>query len=401
MSARDLLLFLVGHRGAIQRVARHRSSLWVGAAFVLGAALAREYDQEDLLREPWYLLLPFVASTAAAWLLYWKFCRSFRVVPHDPRDPSPLRFRHFLATFWFTAPLAWIYAIPFERFLTETDAAVANLLTLALVATWRVVLIGQVLSVLFRARPAQVLVFVLLFGNAVLFLAFLFSPYPIVEIMSGTARQGADHLLYRVTQTMRFYTFVAFLPILTLYVFVMRHREPVLRPSVPPETSRLSIGLKTTIALPILALSAALPRTQPPVALRHAVESHFDAGRPERAIALLLEHERGDLPRFWSPPLPARDLDSIRAIANAIAPLPDEHWLFRAYAHRTCIERLSTLKRRHLDELVVEDPSIREFVRRSLALLPQFEDIDPDDHEWALFWSGGRPSPWPDPRAAR
>lgn len=396
MSARDLLLFLLGHRGAIQRVARHRDSLWVGAAFVLGAGLAREYDQEDLLREPWYLLLPFVASTVTAWLLYWKFCRSFRVIPGDPPVPNPLRFRHFLATFWFTAPLAYIYAIPFERFFTETDATIANLLTLALVATWRVVLIGQVLSVLFPVRPTQVLVFVLLFGNAVLFLAFLFSPYPIVEIMSGTVRQGADQLLYRVTQTMRFYTFVAFLPILTLYVFVMRHREPVLRPSVPPDTSRLSIGLKTAVALPILILSAALPWTQSPVALRHAVESHFDAGRPERALTLLLEHDRGDLPRFWSPPLPVRDAAAIRAIANATSPLPDEHWLFRAYAHRTCVERLSNVKRKYLDEWATEDPAIREFVRRSLTLLPQFEDIDPEDHDWLLFWHGRGPSPWPE-----
>ena len=36
-------------------------------------------------------------------------------------------FRSFLNLYWMTAPLAWLYAIPFERFLSPADATTANL----------------------------------------------------------------------------------------------------------------------------------------------------------------------------------------------------------------------------------------------------------------------------------
>ena len=51
-----------------------------------------------------------------------------------------------------TAPLAWLYAIPYERFLSPVGATRANLWTLGLVAAWRVLLIIRVLVVLLSYR---------------------------------------------------------------------------------------------------------------------------------------------------------------------------------------------------------------------------------------------------------
>ena len=52
-----------------------------------------------------------------------------------------------------TAPLAWIYAIPVERFLGAYEATQANLWMLGIVSVWRIVLMIRVVSVLFGARP--------------------------------------------------------------------------------------------------------------------------------------------------------------------------------------------------------------------------------------------------------
>ena len=67
---RTLLLFLIGNRQAILDIAANRQALWIGALFVLSAAFARDYDGEDLLHEPWHLLIPFAASLVASFLLF-------------------------------------------------------------------------------------------------------------------------------------------------------------------------------------------------------------------------------------------------------------------------------------------------------------------------------------------
>ena len=53
----------------------------------------------------------------------------------------------FLGLFWMTAPLAWAYAVPYERLLSPWQATAFNLATLALVALWRVVLMVRVVKV--------------------------------------------------------------------------------------------------------------------------------------------------------------------------------------------------------------------------------------------------------------
>ena len=70
MEIRTLLRYLIGDREAILTIARSRHALWIGFLFVLSAAFARDYDGEDLLHEPWHLLLPLVASLGSSLVLF-------------------------------------------------------------------------------------------------------------------------------------------------------------------------------------------------------------------------------------------------------------------------------------------------------------------------------------------
>ncbi len=62
MSIITILRFLVGDRDAILNIASSRGAIWIGLLLVLSAGFPREYDGEDLLHEPWHLLLPLGAS---------------------------------------------------------------------------------------------------------------------------------------------------------------------------------------------------------------------------------------------------------------------------------------------------------------------------------------------------
>ncbi len=105
----------------------------VGALLVVSAAMARNSDRASLIDEPWRLLGPFAASLAISGALFltiyglarWKGMAS----PGIGRA-----YFSFLALYWMTAPLAWLYAIPYERFLSPLGATKANVWTLALVS---------------------------------------------------------------------------------------------------------------------------------------------------------------------------------------------------------------------------------------------------------------------------
>src|SRR5262245_12129451 len=117
-SSRDrwpiLLGFLVGRRASILAIARDPRLVCVGLLLVLSAGLAREYDGEDLTTQPWHALVPVAVSlpmSLALWALLYASGRR--------RAGPALRFwRYFLAfltLYWMTAPLAWLYGIPYER----------------------------------------------------------------------------------------------------------------------------------------------------------------------------------------------------------------------------------------------------------------------------------------------
>lgn len=144
------LLFLLGHRGSILTIAS-RSGAWaVGIVLVLLTAIARNYDQTWIGEDPvkWTVgNLGF--SLVSGSFLFLVLCASLPLGRTDPPGPSFGRtWGQFLGLFWATAPIAWLYALPVERFLDSLAAAQANVTLLAVVSLWRVLLMARVIQVL-------------------------------------------------------------------------------------------------------------------------------------------------------------------------------------------------------------------------------------------------------------
>lgn len=188
MNARDCLWLLFGSRAAILRAARCRQALWLALLFVFVAGLAREYDQEDLSRRPWMLLVAPAASLVVASVM---FLVVFRFGARPGQQMRGADWRRFTTLFWLTGPLAWIYAVPYERMLEGPDAIMANLWSLGLVATWRVLLMVRMVSVVHGTSARLACLPVLLVADAVALLALFLLPFPIIVVMGGTGGEDA------------------------------------------------------------------------------------------------------------------------------------------------------------------------------------------------------------------
>ncbi len=143
MTLDDLGHFYLGNADAIRQLAADPWTLAIGALLVLSAGLARHYDSHDLRQQWWRLLVPFAASTLAATGL-------FLVLLPITRGGSATFSMGLglLGLFWLTAPLAWLYGLPFERLWPPQQAARNRRWALAIVAAGRVTLMTRCVGVL-------------------------------------------------------------------------------------------------------------------------------------------------------------------------------------------------------------------------------------------------------------
>ena len=169
---------------------------------MLAAGFAREYDGEDLLREPWHLLIPLAASLASSAVLY-VIVRGI-AARRGASDPPALRgYIDFLGLYWMTAPLALLYAIPFERLLSAPDAVRANLYLLGLVAAWRVLLMTRVVSVIYNASFVAALFIVMFFADTLAAFILVATPLPIVSVMGGIRLSESESVLHHIVWNLR------------------------------------------------------------------------------------------------------------------------------------------------------------------------------------------------------
>jgi hypothetical protein len=303
MSITTLLRYWIGDRQAILAIASNRQALWIGALFVLSAGFAREYDGEDLLSEPWHLLLPLGASLLSSLVLF--TITYGKILFVDPNRPSFLAaYRSFLTLFWMTAPLAWLYAIPYERFLSPAQALEANLWTLGLVALWRVVLMVRVVSVLMGYRVDQAFFLVLLFADVVAVLAILLIPRPVVSLMGGVRLTDSDRLILKLTFSVLFFGCLSLPVWLIGAVTELVMSKPAWQLS-PPLNNQTVVPAGTVWVLALVSLAVwapILPRTQAEQRLRTQVESDFRNGRISEGLARMTNHSPSDFPPHWEPP---------------------------------------------------------------------------------------------------
>lgn len=310
MRVTTLLKYLLGNKHAICEIASTRQGLLLGLLFVLSAGFAREYDGEDLLHEPWHLFIPLGASLLSSFLLYsliWfvAFCRR-------AKNAFWSGYRVFLTLFWMTAPLAWLYAVPVERFLSAADSVRANLWFLGIVSVWRVALITRVVSVLYRCKPQAALFVVMLFADALVLQVLVLTPLPILSIMGGIRLTEAEEVLLSTAFLIRVSGFLS-LPIWivgAICVAAVGSRGAGAWSAVQedsqlieaPRKRNVGPGLWAVGGIALLAWITILPFTQREQRNRRFVETALTRGEVAAALTYMSQRLPTDFPPHWDPP---------------------------------------------------------------------------------------------------
>lgn len=371
MRASTLPLYLIGNRRAILDVATSPWSVLIGVLFVISAGLAREYDGEYLLLEPWHALRPLGASLASATLLF-IIVHLAAIIRGDSaganeRPPLHRAFVSWMGLFWMTAPMAWLYAIPYERWMSPEVAISCNLWTLAFVAAWRVVLMTRVVAVVYGVNPVPAFFLVMLFADAVVIAVMGLAPLPVIDIMGGVRGPAREALLASVAFN------VSVLAILSSPVWIIgalislvgfRPMWPVVTHPKPAH----SRGLLIVAGVSIVAFVPLLVWAQPEQALRHRVESLLLSGRIAEGLAVMSSHPQEDFPPDYNPPprLGYREtrppMDAVRAAMREQWPAD---WVAELYLYKT---------RREIGKRYFTDPNEDYFA-------DTFHDIE---SQWAL-----------------
>ena len=319
MTLSTLVRFFFFQRNAIKTIADCRGALPLGVLFVFGAALAREYDRSDLLAEPIHLFLPLLASLASSlllWGLLWLICDAKRLTPAVPS------YAEFLRCFWMTAPLAWLYAVPVERFLTEGNAVEANFWLLGIVATWRVVVITRVIQVLWSVPVWIAASIVLTYSDAVIIAANLLIPMPIFDIMSGNRLAPAESRLVGARILIGIGSFLSAPILLPMFVSALWTAWPPQERGV--DQARKVNSPVWAMAILFLVLGGWLLTFGQPAQQRATqMTAHLAAGRFRDALDFQSRHALADFPPHWNPPpYPSYRNEEILPLARLVATIP-------------------------------------------------------------------------------
>lgn len=304
MKASTLPLYLIGSRRAILDIASSRWSLLIGAIFVLSAGFAREYDGEDLLGEPWHALRPLAASLVSGTVLFLLVHCASLLRRHSGEGEPPESGRaygSFLALFWMTAPMAWLYAIPYERMMDPVEAIKANLWTLGVVAAWRVLLMVRVVHVLYGIGYIASFFLVMLFANFVAFLAILIAPTPVIDVMGGIRHSEREALISSITTSILVLTVLSapvwILGSLISLIFMKPRWANIEKPEQERPGGLLAVALASVVAFVPLLVWA-----QPEQRNRAAAERLLNFGQEAEGLAFMSEREARDFPPQWDPP---------------------------------------------------------------------------------------------------
>lgn len=298
MNIRTILGFVTGNASAIREAACNRASLWTGVVLVLLTGIARNYDQNFVLESPLWLIGPLAFSLFSGSFLYAILIRGFarRHMPEESQNES--RWATFMALFWLTAPVAWLYAIPVEHFLNSYQAAQANIALLAIVSVWRVLLMSRVISVLleipFRRAMGWVLVGAALEVIVVVFLGLFFGggfSRRILAGMSGMRNAPEENLLSSVLGFVWTWSWAVL--ILTAIVLAAKRFQGEARPLPKLAPGRLPWILLGSLTVVWIAIAIGPQREQ-----QHFVthETLVSKSAYAEALAYLERYQQSDFP---------------------------------------------------------------------------------------------------------
>ena len=189
---------------------------WLGPALVATwlAGVGRYWDHPSASL-PQMLGVGSVVYVFVLGALLWAL-----VLPLRPQRWEYLQVVTFIA---LTAPPAWLYAIPVERWMSMADAISTNAWFLATVAGWRM---GLLVTVLRRhARlgwPATIVGSLLPMTLIVVALTALNLEKAVFEIMGGFRQPTPYDGAYAILVLLTFLSFYAAVPMLVAYFFIVR-----------------------------------------------------------------------------------------------------------------------------------------------------------------------------------
>jgi hypothetical protein len=341
MQLRTLFLYLIGNRQAILTIAGGKQSLFIALLFVLSAGFAREYDQEDLVRNPGVLVIPLIVSTVAGSLLFvcaW-LCRS--AGGNAATFTIPDHYRSFLTLFWMTAPLAWLYAVPYEEFLSPVDSTWANLITLGVVSLWRVLLMIRVMQVLLGFPLPAAFFLVTLFGNIVAYVGLSIMNITsildeLISVMGGIPSLSPSQQIVQDVTNWVTGTSCLTIPlwlvglIISRQVGTIRSPEPLHPHEAGPSRSTFIWALA---GLSLLICVGILPFTQAKQRRASRVQALYNSQQQGEVLDFLSRHSREDFPPYWEPPpeKPERDPIAVIQALEHIQSHETASWVREAY----------------------------------------------------------------------
>jgi hypothetical protein len=308
MTAKDILAFQFGRADAIRTVASSSSAIWTGIVLVLLTAFARNYDQTYIPEKPflWFFgpLLFSVVSGTWLFLITYGLCARLKMpdVDYARRPPLWRYWRGFMGAFWMTAPIAWLYAIPVERFFDSLTAAKANVALLAIVSLWRVLLMARVLQVVCSAPFVRTLLWVIAAASVeVIVLVVAGGTYSkrIMAAMGGMRNSPEEQVLVRAfvqASELAFWGFIIAFCILAVWRWRgIVHQWPALI------RSRMPVWFLAVAA--IAWVLVAWPN-QVTVRRNFSLEQHIAKERWREALDLMSTHD----PAAFAParPLPPK-----------------------------------------------------------------------------------------------
>ena len=300
----DLILYLFGHRAAIERVAATRHAWLVGAILVLTAGIARNYDHLDLLRQPQWFLGPFAASLVSIGFIFMWISGPLRL---HKAGRYWKQLGTFLVLAWLTAPCAWLYAIPVESMTDIVTATKWNIAFLAIVAFWRVAIIVRAISVLTEVSWLRALPLVLAPAALEAMLGSLYQGLSLVGIMGGIRLPPHTQLL---VEAANFTTSVSFCLFIALFIATFFFKGIALKPLFRPASSASRVMVPTVIFIFLAWVAVAIPLL-PQITNRYRLQQMLDERDYSGAITFASGKTRRDFPRHhYLPPEPFQTFPS-------------------------------------------------------------------------------------------
>ncbi len=142
-----------------------------------------------------------------------------------PLKPRAWRFSDVLLFVAMTSPLAWLYAVPVERFMTVELAAAANAVFLTIVAAWRVALLVRHLHVVCGLGEKTSLVTAFLPLTAIVVaLTALNLEHATFNLMSSGGGATPHDAAYQLVIVLTVGSVIAVVPLLLAYAFAIDKR---------------------------------------------------------------------------------------------------------------------------------------------------------------------------------